>query len=444
MRAPRRVPWASRAELAELYDLVFPPSASAESLQSGLSRMSIYISSPSCPAFLHLLYSMLVASLLPYPPTSASEAQTSRLTYSMAIVRFVNGMVDPLQTGPYARPISHLASQLGLPPSLIALRHRATHEDLPPIELLHNAIHDAIGYLQHYSFLPLLASTSEDQWNAGEPSGRIVELISRWKKVIKVRLREKEVGEENPNGRELKRVRRELEQSEVEDVVEALCGVGGLVPVARKKRPTRDQTGPSSSSLLLWQPLLSHLHTFHPTFSPTLASHILGIILNPPPTAIEADQEKEIQSFRWGLACWLIHVFPGLEQGEKKRLGKMVMEGLISGDIIVRRLCDTLTEVDQDFGRMANGLQRLLPDTSGSESEPVGDAAMDNVDMTVDAMEERLRAMEEKLSRKDVRPVVDVDAEIVRTNGSGIEVGGWKKLQEGEWRVCPIGMWGCA
>jgi ribosomal biogenesis protein LAS1 len=61
--------------------------------------MSVYISSPSCPAFLHLLHSLIGALLLPYPPTSAAEAGTARMSYAMAVVRFVNGMVDPLQTG---------------------------------------------------------------------------------------------------------------------------------------------------------------------------------------------------------------------------------------------------------------------------------------------------------------------------------------------------------
>ena len=59
-------------------------------------------------------------------------------------------------------------------------------------------------------------------------------MVKRWKSVMKARLREKEVGEENESGRELKRIRSQLEAEDVETVVEALCGPGGLVPVARK------------------------------------------------------------------------------------------------------------------------------------------------------------------------------------------------------------------
>lgn len=61
-------------------------------------QMSVYLSSPSCPAFLPLLHGLLTASLLPQP-TSGAEMMSTRMTCAMALVRFVNGMVDPLQTG---------------------------------------------------------------------------------------------------------------------------------------------------------------------------------------------------------------------------------------------------------------------------------------------------------------------------------------------------------
>ena len=51
----------------------------------------------------------------------------------------VNGLVDPLQVGAYARSIASIASQLGLPLWLVELRHAATHEDLPSLELLREA-----------------------------------------------------------------------------------------------------------------------------------------------------------------------------------------------------------------------------------------------------------------------------------------------------------------
>lgn len=62
-----------------------------------------------------------------------------RQSYATAILRLVNGLVDPLQVGTYARSISSIAQQLGLPSWLVELRHAATHEDLPSIDLLREA-----------------------------------------------------------------------------------------------------------------------------------------------------------------------------------------------------------------------------------------------------------------------------------------------------------------
>ena len=47
-----------------------------------------------------------------------------------------------MQLGAYARSIASIATQLGLPPWLVELRHAATHEDLPSIELLRQAGRD--------------------------------------------------------------------------------------------------------------------------------------------------------------------------------------------------------------------------------------------------------------------------------------------------------------
>ena len=59
-----------------------------------------------------------------------------RQSYATALIRLVNGLVDPLQSGTYARSILSIAAQIGLPAWLVELRHAATHEDLPSLELL--------------------------------------------------------------------------------------------------------------------------------------------------------------------------------------------------------------------------------------------------------------------------------------------------------------------
>ena len=65
-----------------------------------------------------------------------------RQCYSTAVIRLVNGLVDPLQSGVYARSIASRAAQLGLPGWLVEVRHAATHEELPSLEVLREAANE--------------------------------------------------------------------------------------------------------------------------------------------------------------------------------------------------------------------------------------------------------------------------------------------------------------
>lgn len=94
--------------------------------------MSVYLSSPSCPSFIHLLHSLLSADLLP-SDGSPAERQSTRLTCAMAVVRFINGMVDPLQTGEsfFRLSRSRLTSARTLRSADIAYRCISPHPSIP-------------------------------------------------------------------------------------------------------------------------------------------------------------------------------------------------------------------------------------------------------------------------------------------------------------------------
>lgn len=78
-----------------------------------------------------------------------------RQSYATALIRLVNGLVDPLQSGTYARPILSIAAQIGLPAWLVELRHAATHEDLPSLELLRDGAKEVsrLSSFHHHSHL---------------------------------------------------------------------------------------------------------------------------------------------------------------------------------------------------------------------------------------------------------------------------------------------------
>lgn len=73
-----------------------------------------------------------------FPYQQISELE-KRMIYSLAIIRFVNGLVDAGQTSTYAQSVSVIANRMKLPPSLVEIRHEATHNQLPSIYSLRSA-----------------------------------------------------------------------------------------------------------------------------------------------------------------------------------------------------------------------------------------------------------------------------------------------------------------
>jgi len=59
-----------------------------------------------------------------------------RLLLSMAIIRMVNGLLDPAQKRTHAISIASLAENKAMPRLLVDIRHEATHKRLPSLELL--------------------------------------------------------------------------------------------------------------------------------------------------------------------------------------------------------------------------------------------------------------------------------------------------------------------
>ncbi|WRT64084.1 uncharacterized protein IL334_001012 [Kwoniella shivajii] len=476
MKAPKRTPWSSRSELEELFEMLFSPSADVDSRRKGVARMSIYISSPSCPTFIHLLHSLVSVELLPYPPRGIEENQRLRMMIGMAVVRFINGLVDPLQNGPYARPISHLAASLSIPPSLIALRHQATHEDLPPLPLLHQALGQCIAYLHHYSFLPLLATSSstlppgvEERLRASEK--RVESLTRRWKKVIKTRLREKEVREEDQSAIEMRKIQRDLTNEPTDVIVDVLVGQGGLVPLAITKRATFNANSPTTPSLKIWLPLLSYLtETAHPDLITRLSSNILDLLLNPSydyssgfkynvGVSVDTEGQKEDkESFKWNLAVWLIWFWSTsndsvnfiLSEEDKSEFSRRIISVMIDfhDDIVIRRLFKAISSTS---GSKLNGMDNLLPDPELEEDGLKGlevDAEISGDD-NLDQMENRLKQFEQLAnSRKSAPTTKAISKNQISTlpdaNTIDDEIPGWHRSTSQEWNPCPIGCSGRA
>lgn len=85
------------------------------------------------------------------------DLHTLQLASTMALVRFVNEMVDPGQKGSYALPITRLAEQIGLPRNLVDLRHSGTHDELPSLGVIQLALDQSLTWLRQNYWEPGLA-----------------------------------------------------------------------------------------------------------------------------------------------------------------------------------------------------------------------------------------------------------------------------------------------
>ena len=90
---------------------------------------------------------LLTQALLLYP---SSESLVFRCSMTLALIRFVNSLLDPLQKRDKNLPLSVLASTAGLPASFVEVRHWGTHEtSLPGVEVLRDMGIRALEWLWH-------------------------------------------------------------------------------------------------------------------------------------------------------------------------------------------------------------------------------------------------------------------------------------------------------
>ncbi|GME69398.1 unnamed protein product [[Candida] boidinii] len=78
---------------------------------------------------------------------ASQDYNTVQLSYTMSIIKFVNGLLDPYQKSTYAMSLNRLAEFLKLPTFFVELRHIGTHEFLPSVEMLREGCDRALEWL---------------------------------------------------------------------------------------------------------------------------------------------------------------------------------------------------------------------------------------------------------------------------------------------------------
>lgn len=108
-----------------------------------------------------------------------------RGTYAMALIFFVNGLLDQLQTGQNAAALLQLAKTIDFPYEFVEVRHLATHGRLPTLYVLRDLSQQALEWLRA-NYWERQVFESGEPWDAIPTaktlSREIVALLSQYKK----------------------------------------------------------------------------------------------------------------------------------------------------------------------------------------------------------------------------------------------------------------------
>eukprot|EP00116_Pleurobrachia_bachei_P019173 sb/3479435/ len=141
MAPPRLDPWRNQEEWRMVYDLLYSPHH--PDITRGLSFLTLWkLRSPRLPLAVECTGELVRASL------ELGDTNSIISTYSLAIIRFVNGYTDKAQAGLFARPTLALGSSLGIPEWIVYMRHDATHKSLPTLREARAAAQFALSWLR--------------------------------------------------------------------------------------------------------------------------------------------------------------------------------------------------------------------------------------------------------------------------------------------------------
>ena len=142
-------PWYSLKEWQYTRNLLFRFDC-VHSMQKGIDLVNLWktrVRQGALSVPIELTTGLLSAYIQMAEPAGVSE-ESIRHAASMAIVRFVNGITDQLQTGLYAQSVQIIADKLEIPGWLVDLRHEATHARLPSFEFLKTGLVVSLCWLE--------------------------------------------------------------------------------------------------------------------------------------------------------------------------------------------------------------------------------------------------------------------------------------------------------
>ncbi|GMM35452.1 rRNA-processing protein [Saccharomycopsis crataegensis] len=142
MSHPQVVPWKSTDEIEQLKEWFF--NGSDDEKLKAIAKVKAYLVRGK---LLHSIESTCLLTSAKLNDKAGADTLYVRMTYSFALVKFVNGLLDPHQKSTHAIPLHSIARKFNLPSSFVEIRHISTHESLAGLKVLRNLVADALQWL---------------------------------------------------------------------------------------------------------------------------------------------------------------------------------------------------------------------------------------------------------------------------------------------------------
>ncbi|KAJ2802315.1 rRNA-processing protein las1 [Coemansia guatemalensis] len=159
-KAPKIVPWTSTEEYMNVADWLY--STELRERKRGVAVVKAWRARGRVPAAIEATANLAEILIADQERRQGMSISQLRHMYSMALIRFVNSIVDLEQRGTFAQSMTTLATRIGMPAWFVELRHTCTHEQIPSLMVLRSACEQAHSWIGDYYWKRQARTLPED------------------------------------------------------------------------------------------------------------------------------------------------------------------------------------------------------------------------------------------------------------------------------------------
>eukprot|EP01118_Nematostelium_gracile_P002813 TRINITY_DN1314_c0_g1_i1.p1 TRINITY_DN1314_c0_g1~~TRINITY_DN1314_c0_g1_i1.p1 ORF type:complete len:521 (+),score=84.12 TRINITY_DN1314_c0_g1_i1:40-1563(+) len=438
--APRLVPWSNWEEWLQVYQSLF--SAKLEERWFGIKKVSAWkvrgkvpVAIDSTCSFLELAIrdeqshnSEGFKSCWNFESGSRNENEL-RMSHSIAIIRFVNGIVDKGQKGAFAVSITQLADRIGLPRFFVDLRHEATHNQLPSMVVLRAARNQALEWLNSNYWQKQYQSSFENKNN-------IVQLLKKFRKLQKGGVNDESKLDTEEAIECLWCIGDYISPNSVrETLIPLLLNSNFLVPRSKKQK---EYTTLPARFIKVWRIAFEKFSSFWPHFIPILVLRMIQEVSGTNSKLGEDDEDNiEIRHRNSILTNWVMYLLRSFGSTDEGVLSisqttvRAIIESCVSSyhSKGSRRILDKIFDLfpqSTDFAKKMRKIGSFAQSASNISNKKMKLKPLES-DLSLEALQNRMQKQLESEESLQSSPVIE------KTNNE------WSASDK-QWNDVPIGL----